>query len=93
MALTEYQRSILALLASRRIAKQESYLAGGAALIVATDSRRLSRDIDFAKFWLDPEPTLVSSWGLAPKELNSLEQVVRDNLDLFRRKWDERFGA
>ena len=41
MALTEYQRGILALLASRRIAKQESYLAGGAALIAATDSRRL----------------------------------------------------
>jgi hypothetical protein len=45
------------------------------------------------KSWLDPEPSLVSSWGLAPKELNSLEQVVRDNLDLFRRKWDERFGS
>ena len=46
-----------------------------------------------AKFWLDPEPSLVSSWGLAPKELSSLAQAVRDNPDLFRRKWDERFGS
>ena len=53
----------------------------------------IRKDVSVAKFWLDPEPSLVSSWGLAPKELNSLEQVVRDNLDLFRRKWDERFGS
>lgn len=59
MALTEYQRSILALLASRRIAKQESYLAGGAALIVATDSRRLSRDIDL---FHDTKEALLATW-------------------------------
>ena len=52
----------------------------------------IRKGVSVAKFWLDPEPSLVSSWGLAPKELNSLERVVRDNLDLFRRKWDERFG-
>ena len=59
MALTEYQRSILALLASRRIAKQESYLAGGAALIAATDSRRLSRDIDL---FHDTKEALLATW-------------------------------
>lgn len=30
MALTDYQRGILALLAAERIERQESYLAGGA---------------------------------------------------------------
>ena len=53
----------------------------------------IRKGVSVAKFWLDPEPSLVSSWGLAPKELNSLEKVVRDNLDLFRRKLDERFGS
>jgi len=46
MALTDYQRGIIALLAVRRIERQESYLAGGAALNAATGSPRLSRDID-----------------------------------------------
>jgi hypothetical protein len=59
MALTEYQRRILALLASRRIAKQESYLARGVALIAATDSRRLSRDIDL---FHDTKEALLATW-------------------------------
>jgi len=46
MALTEYQRGILALLAEQRIERQESYLAGGAALTVAAASSRISMDID-----------------------------------------------
>jgi hypothetical protein len=59
MALTEYQHRILALLSARRIEKQESYLAGGAALIAATDSRRLSRDIDL---FHDTKEALLATW-------------------------------
>jgi hypothetical protein len=59
MALTEYQRGILALLAMRRIAPQESYLAGGAALTTATSSPRLSRDIDL---FHDTKEALLSTW-------------------------------
>jgi hypothetical protein len=46
MALTTYQRTICRLLAEQRIARGESYVAGGAALCEATASNRLSQDID-----------------------------------------------
>lgn len=59
MALTDYQRSILALLAAKRIERQESYLAGGAALTEATGSPRLSRDIDL---FHDTREALLSTW-------------------------------
>ncbi len=59
MALTDYQRGILALLAARRIERQESYLAGGAALTAATASARLSRDIDL---FHDTREALLSTW-------------------------------
>ncbi len=42
MALTDYQRGILALLAAERIERQESYLAGGAALTAAS---RIAADL------------------------------------------------
>lgn len=59
MALTDYQRGIIALLAVHRIERQESYLAGGAALTVATASPRLSRDIDL---FHDTQEALLSTW-------------------------------
>ncbi|MGA2977071.1 MAG: nucleotidyl transferase AbiEii/AbiGii toxin family protein [Spirochaetia bacterium] len=59
MALTDYQRGILALLATHRIERQESYLAGGAALTVATESPRLSRGIDL---FHDTREALLSTW-------------------------------
>jgi hypothetical protein len=46
-----------------------------------------------AKFWLDPEPSLASCWGMTANELNGLEYVVRENVALFRSKWDERFST
>jgi hypothetical protein len=59
MALTDYQRGILALLSRHRISLQESYLAGGAALNEATASPRLSRDIDL---FHDTQEALVATW-------------------------------
>ena len=59
MALTDYQRSILALLALHRIERQESYLTGGAALTIATASTRLSLDIDL---FHDTQEALLSTW-------------------------------
>ena len=59
MALTDYQRGILALLADHRIERQESYLAGGAALTVATASPRISQDIDL---FHDTQEALLSTW-------------------------------
>jgi hypothetical protein len=43
--LTDFQRTVLRLLAGNR--SPESYLAGGAALQIAPNSRRFSRDLDF----------------------------------------------
>jgi hypothetical protein len=46
VALTELQRHVCRLLAERRVASGESYVAGGAALGEATGSGRVSQDID-----------------------------------------------
>lgn len=46
MALTEFQRRVLRLLADRRRSGGESYIAGGVALNVALDTHRVSRDVD-----------------------------------------------
>jgi hypothetical protein len=59
MALTEYQRGILALLAAQRIERQESYLAGGAALTAAAASTRVSLDIDL---FHDTREALLATW-------------------------------
>jgi hypothetical protein len=59
MALTEYQREVLRLLADERIERQESYLAGGAALTQAMESPRISRDIDL---FHDTGEALIATW-------------------------------
>lgn len=59
MALTDYQRRILTLLAGHRIERQESYLAGGAALTAAIDSPRFSMDLDL---FHDTQEALLSTW-------------------------------
>lgn len=45
MALTEFQRDVCQVIARQRIESGESYIAGGAALNIATGSARLSDDI------------------------------------------------
>ncbi len=59
MALTEFQQSILRLLTTQRIERQESYLAGGAALTVAAASSRLSLDDDL---FHDTQKALLATW-------------------------------
>lgn len=46
-----------------------------------------------AKFWVEPEVGLASSWGMSAVELNQLEKVVEEHADLIRRKWNEHFGS
>lgn len=46
MALTEFQRAVCRLIARRRVAGGESYVAGGAALNALAPAARVSRDID-----------------------------------------------
>jgi len=59
MALTEFQRAVCRLLAERRVASGESYVAGGSALGEATASPRLSRDIDL---FHDAVESVSASW-------------------------------
>lgn len=59
MALTPLQRNICRLLADRRRTSGESYVAGGAALSVALDTLRLSRDLDV---FHDTTEAVARSW-------------------------------
>ena len=59
MALTAFQQSVCRLLADRRRAQGESYVAGGVALSVALDTQRLSRDLDL---FHDTEEAVARSW-------------------------------
>jgi hypothetical protein len=60
MALTVFQRDICRLLAQRRIASGESYVADGTALNELTSGSRVSRDIDL---FHDTHAALASSWA------------------------------
>jgi hypothetical protein len=59
MALTTIQRDVCRLLADRRIASGESYVAGGAALNELLSTSRLSRDLDL---FHDTEEALAATW-------------------------------
>jgi len=45
-----------------------------------------------AKFWLEPETSLASSWGMSSKELNDLEKKVDENREVIMEKWNEYFN-
>ncbi len=59
MALTELQRELCRLLAARRIASGESYVAGGVALNTLLEGSRVSRDIDL---FHDTREALQATW-------------------------------
>ena len=45
-----------------------------------------------AKFWLEPEIRLASSWSMTSSELSALERIVEERAGLIRRKWNEFFN-
>ncbi len=59
MALTAFQRDVCRVLAGRRRAGGESYVAGGIALNVALEAHRLSRDLDL---FHDTTEAVARSW-------------------------------
>lgn len=59
MALTAFQRDVCRLLADRRRASGESYVAGGIALNVALEAHRVSRDLDL---FHDTTEAVARSW-------------------------------
>jgi hypothetical protein len=44
----------------------------------------------FAKFWLEPVD-LEYSQGMSPRALSRAEEIIQENHDRIRRKWDEVF--
>lgn len=45
-----------------------------------------------AKFWIEPEVRLASSWGFTSSELSALEKVARNHESDIRSAWNEFFG-
>jgi len=45
-----------------------------------------------AKLWLEPEPAVASSFGVAARELRELLTVAVGNRQLIARYWNEHFG-
>jgi len=68
MALSKYQISVLQVLAARRKAGGESYVAGGVALNQALGATRVSRDIDL---FHDTNEALAVSWEKDRQQLQT----------------------
>ncbi len=45
-----------------------------------------------AKFWLEPEPAVASSYALSSSELKELLEISIENKQKIRRFWDEHFS-
>lgn len=48
-------------------------------------------DDKYAKFWLGPVQ-LAKSVGYSARELSEIKNLIVDNIDTLKRKWDEHFG-
>ena len=46
-----------------------------------------------ARFWLEPDASAASSFGMAARELRELLAVAIDNRELIARYWNEHFGS
>lgn len=68
MALTTFQRELVGLLAERRVAAGERYVAGGVALGEALGSARISRDIDL---FHDTTEAVAASWEADRRRLEA----------------------
>ncbi|MDP1569893.1 MAG: hypothetical protein Q8L86_07810 [Vicinamibacterales bacterium] len=73
MALTAFQQYVCRLLADRRRAQGESYVADGVALSIALDTQRLSRDLDL---FHDTEEAVARSWDRDRAALEAEDCVV-----------------
>ena len=45
-----------------------------------------------AKFWIEPEIELEKSVGFNQKQINLLEQIIKENRDEIRSSWRKHFG-
>ena len=45
-----------------------------------------------AKFWLEPEITLASNYGLTPARVAAARRIAQEHRDEIRQAWDVHFG-
>lgn len=48
----------------------------------------IDRENRSAKFWLDPDVTLVENHGYRRKDLRDIERILHENLEALRNEWD-----
>ena len=46
---------------------------------------------NLAKIWLEPDIAVCEAYGFSSRELNELIEVSQENLELFRKAWNEHF--
>ena len=68
MAVTPFQRTLCRLLAADRRRRGDSYVAGGVALGMALDARRLSRDLDL---FHDTTQAVAATWDADRKTMEA----------------------
>ena len=42
-----------------------------------------------AKYWLKPDVILASNIGFKAKDIKRAKELIKENLDLFKEKWNE----
>ena len=52
----------------------------------------VDRENKSAKFWLDPDISLVANYGYSRKELRDIERIARENLERLRNAWNDFCG-
>jgi len=46
-----------------------------------------------AKFWVTSEVQLVEAYSMSPAELRELSNIIKQNHELIKRKWNEYFSV
>ena len=44
-----------------------------------------------AKFWLEPIVSLAENYGLSPKQLKELQEIIEEKQDEIKKSWKEHF--
>jgi hypothetical protein len=52
----------------------------------------IESDDSYAKFWLDPID-LAKSVGYKVSELREIQEIIRENIQLLKEKWDAHFNS
>jgi hypothetical protein len=74
MALTEFQRTLCRLIAANHLERGEAYVAGGVALNLLTEGKRISRDIDL---FHDTLEALDATWQADRRLLEHYDYELR----------------